>query len=50
MSLGATKHFRIYDFTSSHFDKRRSTKEDLSLVFDKDAVIRQSGMVGPTGR
>ena len=50
MSLGASKHFCVHNFTSSHLDKRRSTKEDLSLVFDKDAVVRQSGMVGPSGR
>jgi hypothetical protein len=50
MSLGATKHFCVYDFTSGHFDKRRPAQEDLRLVFDKDAVIRQGRMVGASSR
>lgn len=48
MDFGTAKLFSPNDLASSHLHQRRTTKVSLGLVFNKDCVIRQSGMIRST--
>lgn len=46
MDLGAAQLLGPNHFSGRHFNQRRSAKESLGLVRDKDGIVRQGRMVG----